>query len=190
MRHVMAALALSTAQAMADPAVIETVTAEQRADDWHFSVTLSHADTGWDDYADGWRIVDPDSGVVYGTRTLLHPHVNEQPFTRSLSGVEIPPDVDVVLIEESTNVTGWAGINPPLPPDAPLAKSWKPRNSRVFAMRPTDLCSPGRWDAAQDRAIRNFETGLLNCEVRANRRIMRAPDLFRRTEDGVRPFFR
>ena len=56
---------------------------------WTFSVTLRHGDTGWDDYADGWRVVMED-GTVLGTRTLYHPHVQEQPFTRSLGDVTIP----------------------------------------------------------------------------------------------------
>jgi hypothetical protein len=52
---------------------------------------LRHGDTGWDDYADGWRIETP-AGEVLGTRVLHHPHVEEQPFTRSLGGVEIGPE--------------------------------------------------------------------------------------------------
>ncbi|MEL7027071.1 MAG: hypothetical protein AAGO57_07585, partial [Pseudomonadota bacterium] len=69
-------------------------------------VTLRHGDTGWDDYADGWRVELAD-GSVLGTRELLHPHVNEQPFTRSLSGVEIPDGTNEVFIRASTNVDGW-----------------------------------------------------------------------------------
>lgn len=92
--------------AVADPARIEAATATASGGDWTFAVTLSHGDTGWDDYADGWRVVQED-GTVLGTRTLLHPHVNEQPFTRSLSGVMIPDGVEKVFIEASTNVEGW-----------------------------------------------------------------------------------
>lgn len=75
---------------------------------WRFDVTVQHADTGWDHYADGWRVVGPD-GTVYGTRTLYHPHVEEQPFTRSLAGVVIPPGVDQVVVESHDNVHGWGG---------------------------------------------------------------------------------
>ncbi len=41
------------------------VRAEQ-ADDgsWTFDVTVSHPDTGWEDYADGWDVVLPDGSVV------------------------------------------------------------------------------------------------------------------------------
>ena len=32
-----------------------------------FSVTVSHADDGWEHYADGWEVVGPD-GTVLGKR--------------------------------------------------------------------------------------------------------------------------
>lgn len=73
---------------------------------WRFDVTVRHADTGWEHYADAWRVVGPD-GKVYGTRTLYHPHVDEQPFTRSLSGVEIPASVKQVTVESHDSVHGW-----------------------------------------------------------------------------------
>jgi hypothetical protein len=94
------------AQAQSDPAVIEDVTAQTSSASWTFSVTLHHDDTGWDDYADGWRVEDSD-GTILGVRELLHPHVNEQPFTRSLSGVQIPDGTNRVFIRARTNVEGW-----------------------------------------------------------------------------------
>ncbi len=74
---------------------------------WRFEVTLRHADTGWEHYADAWEVRTPD-GAVLGTRTLLHPHVEEQPFTRSLNGVKVPPDVQTVLIHAHDSVHGWS----------------------------------------------------------------------------------
>lgn len=105
MKPLIALLALAT-PALADDAVIEAVEARATGDAWSFSVTLSHGDTGWDDYADGWRVVAGD-GTEYGFRELLHPHVNEQPFTRSLSGVAIPEGVDEVFVEARTSTDGW-----------------------------------------------------------------------------------
>lgn len=75
---------------------------------YRFDVTVRHADTGWDHYADAWEVVAPD-GAVLGTRTLLHPHQNEQPFTRSLSGVAIPADVAEVTVRAHDNVDGYGG---------------------------------------------------------------------------------
>jgi len=73
-----------------------------------FDVTVQHADTGWDHYADQWDVVAPD-GTVLGTRVLYHPHVDEQPFTRSLSGVRIPARVKQVTIRAHDKVHGWGG---------------------------------------------------------------------------------
>lgn len=74
---------------------------------WNVSVTLRHDDSGWEHYADAWRVSGTD-GVVFGTRTLLHPHETEQPFTRSLSAVVIPKAVTEVFVEAHDKVHGWA----------------------------------------------------------------------------------
>ncbi|MDX1824043.1 MAG: hypothetical protein R3354_04960, partial [Thiohalomonadales bacterium] len=68
-----------TNMASAGQVIIRHVDFEKQGPSWTIAVTLQHADTGWDHYADGWRIVTED-GKVLGHRTLYHPHVNEQPF--------------------------------------------------------------------------------------------------------------
>lgn len=109
-----AAVALFTASsAPADPARVEAAEAELRGDGWRVSVTLSHGDTGWEDYANGWRIEDAD-GTLLAERPLLHPHVHEQPFTRSLSGVVIPRGIERVYVRASTNADGWGAALFPL----------------------------------------------------------------------------
>ena len=75
---------------------------------WSFSVAVASADTGWDKYADAWEVRAPD-GTVLGTRELLHPHVDEQPFTRSLSGVAVPAGVSEVVIAARDSVEGFCG---------------------------------------------------------------------------------
>ena len=100
------ALAFVSTPVLADPPVINTVNVSRSGDTWRFDVTLSHGDTGWDHYADGWRVLDPQ-GNELGVRNLAHPHVNEQPFTRSLSGVRIPTGVTEVDIQARDNLTGW-----------------------------------------------------------------------------------
>ncbi len=82
--------------------------AEQSPGVWRFDVTVRHDDAGWDHYADKWDILAPD-GTVLGTRVLLHPHDNEQPFTRSISGVEIPGDVARVTVRAHDTVHGYGG---------------------------------------------------------------------------------
>jgi hypothetical protein len=43
------------------------------------------------------------------TRTLLHPHENEQPFTRSQSGIAIPDGVTQVRVRAHDLVDGYGG---------------------------------------------------------------------------------
>ena len=92
------------------------VRAERAADgSWTFYVTVQHPDTGWEDYADGWDIVLPDGKVIKPdpdsefTRTLLHPHINEQPFTRSQSKIKIPPGVTTIRVRAHDLVDGFGG---------------------------------------------------------------------------------
>jgi hypothetical protein len=46
---------------------------------------------------------------VLGTRILHHPHVNEQPFTRNLSGVNIPNTIETVTIRAHDSVHEYGG---------------------------------------------------------------------------------
>lgn len=96
-------VALLPAAAFADHPVVEAAA----IDGDRVSVTLSHPDTGWDHYADGWEVLDA-AGDSLGLRTLLHPHVTEQPFTRSLSGVTVPEGAEVIYIRARCNVDGWS----------------------------------------------------------------------------------
>jgi hypothetical protein len=74
-----------------------------------FNVTVKHADAGWKHYADQWDVLSPD-GKILGTRVLYHPHDNEQPFTRSLSGVKIPPEISQVTVRARDSRHGWGGV--------------------------------------------------------------------------------
>ncbi len=106
MRHLFALLLMAAPALAADP-VIEDATATRVGENWRLSVTVSHPDTGWDHYADGWEVLGPD-GARLGFRELLHPHVTEQPFTRSLSGVVIPDGITEIRIRPRCSVDGWA----------------------------------------------------------------------------------
>lgn len=92
--------------AQANDVTIVNATAKQSSNgSWRFNVTLKHGDTGWDHYADQWQVFSLDDQLL-GSRTLYHPHVNEQPFTRSLSGVKIPEGTTEVIIRARDKVHG------------------------------------------------------------------------------------
>jgi len=73
-----------------------------------FNVTIFHADEGWGHYADAFEIISPD-GKVVGQRVLAHPHVNEQPFTRSLGHVVISEKWSFVTVRARDKVHGQGG---------------------------------------------------------------------------------
>lgn len=99
--------ALWSSQAVAGQVEIVKVQFEKQGSSWRVNTTLRHDDTGWDHYADGWRVVD-EKGKELGMRTLYHPHETEQPFTRGLSNVMIPAGVSVVFVEAHDKVHGWS----------------------------------------------------------------------------------
>ena len=72
-----------------------------------FSVTLEHDDEGWHHYANQWDVMSLD-GQILGSRVLYHPHENEQPFTRSLSGVIIPEGASQVKVRAMDSVHGYS----------------------------------------------------------------------------------
>lgn len=82
---------------------------------WTFHVTLRHPDTGWEDYTDGWDVLLPDETVLKKkesdpfTRLLLHPHENEQPFTRSQSGLVIPEGTILITVRAHDLRQGFGG---------------------------------------------------------------------------------
>ena len=92
---------------LADEVNIEHTVFKKRGDAWTVETTLRHGDTGWEHYADAWRVVD-EAGKELGKRELLHPHENEQPFTRSLSGMSIPSETRIVFVEAHDKVHGWS----------------------------------------------------------------------------------
>ena len=94
-----AVLSILATVSQAGTPVVMGVEASHSGNSWRFNVSLLHADEGWNHYADGWGVYLED-GTELGYRFLTHPHVNEQPFTRSLGNVRIPTG------------TGWVKIVP------------------------------------------------------------------------------
>ena len=101
---------LAISSANAGGAVVVSVKVTPASDGkFNFSVTVKHDDEGWDHYSNSWQVVGAD-GTVYGERILLHPHENEQPFTRSQSGIEIPDEVVEVIIRAGDSQHGFSGV--------------------------------------------------------------------------------
>lgn len=102
-----AVLLIVSLSGYANEVEIRKVELRKSGNNWTFNVTIKHADTGWNHYADAWRVVD-ENGKQIKIRILAHPHVDEQPFTRSLTGVTIPHGAKTVTIEARDKVHGWS----------------------------------------------------------------------------------
>ena len=87
---------------------VVAATATETPDGWTIEATLSSPYDSPERYADAWRALDPD-GTILGVRELLHDHAGEQPFTRSLTAVEIPDAVQEITIEGRDLEYGWGG---------------------------------------------------------------------------------
>lgn len=100
---------------IADANVLHVKAIQEQDGKWTFYVTVEHLDTGWDDYVNGWNVYLLDGTILMSesssafTRTLLHPHVNEQPFTRSQSGIEIPQGVQRIIVKAHDLLDGFGG---------------------------------------------------------------------------------
>ena len=92
----------------ADVIAVKIIKSSTESRVYSFDVTVSHGDEGWKHYVNSWDIVGPD-GAILATRVLYHPHVSEQPFTRSLSGVKIPKGISTVTIRAHDLVHGYGG---------------------------------------------------------------------------------
>ena len=72
------------------------------------AVTISSPYDTPERYADGWRVLDGE-GNVLGTHMLMHDHANEQPFTRTQRGLEIPAGIAAVTVEGRDQANGYGG---------------------------------------------------------------------------------
>lgn len=62
----------------------------------------------WKNTTNKWDVAAPD-GTVLGTRTIYHPHVDEQPFTRSLSDVKVPESIAEATIRAHGSAHEYGG---------------------------------------------------------------------------------
>lgn len=103
----LAACLLASAVSANEPKVLD-VKVEKSGMAWRVDVTLEHPDTGWEHYVDGWEVLDKD-GDRLGYRILHHPHVTEQPFTRSLTNLSLPDGTREIFVKPHCSVDGWSG---------------------------------------------------------------------------------
>lgn len=89
-------------------------------DTFSFDVTIRSRDSGWDYYAERFEVIAPD-GSMLGERILLHPHTDEQPFTRELEEVRIADSIRFVTVRAwmkrgaPTRAVGGESARVPLP---------------------------------------------------------------------------
>ncbi len=99
-------LIITSSMSIASDAKIIKASAElTSAQKFNITVTLEHADEGWDHFANAWRVYSKE-GELIGERVLHHPHVKEQPFTRTFLGLSVPSNVKEVVIVAVCSTTG------------------------------------------------------------------------------------
>jgi hypothetical protein len=90
------------------PDVVSAKVSTRGGQAFDFDVTVSSPYDTPQRYADAIRVLGKD-GKVYGERILLHDHADEQPFTRDLADVKIPPGVRTVVIQACDQKHGYGG---------------------------------------------------------------------------------
>ena len=106
----MASLGVASPALAAD--VTDVAVTPESGGTYRFDVTIRSDEIGWDKFADRWEVPDTD-GAVPGARVPHHPHVDEQPFTRSLSGAAVPERITSVTLRARDSVEGFVGAEMP-----------------------------------------------------------------------------
>ena len=90
------------------PDVVAVKVKASGPDRFDFDVTISSPYDTPRRYADGFRVYTSDN-VALGERKLLHDHQDEQPFTRDLHAVKVPPALKKVLVQARDRKFGYGG---------------------------------------------------------------------------------
>ena len=112
MRAALAALLLLVASAAwageADVVAVAVDRHPETEDVFDVRATILSTDTGDDYYADAFEVLGTD-GRVLGRLELIHPHADEQPFTRALENLKIPLGIDRVTVRAHHKPRGYDG---------------------------------------------------------------------------------
>lgn len=90
------------------PDVIDVRVTARGGDRFDFEVTLSSPYDTEQRYADAFRVIGAD-GKTLGERILFHDHADEQPFSRKLNDVAIPPTLRKVTVQGRDQKFGYGG---------------------------------------------------------------------------------
>ena len=92
-------------QQKSNEAKIVSVKVEGKPQNYIFNVGISSPDTGCNQYANWWEVLNEEGKLLY-RRILAHSHINEQPFQRSGGPVAVA-DTQVVIIRAHMNNSGY-----------------------------------------------------------------------------------
>jgi hypothetical protein len=86
---------------------VVSVAVHGEAQAFEFEVGIASPDTGCEQYADWWEVVDTDGRLLL-RRILRHSHVDEQPFVRSSGPVKLDA-TQTVWVRAHMHPTGYGG---------------------------------------------------------------------------------
>ena len=84
---------------------------EETGGTWRFDVTVQHEDESAEHFVDQWEILIPlsDGQTLSYARPFTQPHLQEQPFETTLSGINVPEGTTQVTVRARDSLYGYGG---------------------------------------------------------------------------------
>jgi hypothetical protein len=84
---------------------------EETGGTWRFDVTVQHEDESEAHFVDRWEILIPlpDGQTLSYARPFTQPHLDEQPFETSLSGIQVPEGTTQLWVRARDSLHGYGG---------------------------------------------------------------------------------
>ena len=92
-------------QEKGNEAKVISVEVQGKPQNYTFNVGISSPDTGCEQYADWWEVLNEEGKLLY-RRILAHSHVEEQPFKRSGGPVAVS-DTEILIVRAHMNNSGY-----------------------------------------------------------------------------------